>query len=104
MGKNNTRILTQFTALAMVLTVAIMVKEATSIHICNVDTNDLKKCRPAVTGDNPPPPEPACCEVAKAANLQCLCRHKAFIHRFMINPSKLRPLLNNCGVNSPSCF
>ncbi|CAD5334965.1 unnamed protein product [Arabidopsis thaliana] len=40
----------QFAALAMVLTAAIMVKEARSIPICNIETNDLVKCHPAFTG------------------------------------------------------
>ncbi|KAL1209656.1 putative lipid-transfer protein DIR1 [Cardamine amara subsp. amara] len=104
MGKNNTKMFMQFTALAMVLTVAIMVKEATSIPICNINTDDLEKCRPAVTGNYPPPPVPACCAVAKAANLPCLCPYKPYLSSFGIDPSKVRPLLNKCGVNSPSCF
>ncbi|KAG7538036.1 Bifunctional inhibitor/plant lipid transfer protein/seed storage helical domain [Arabidopsis suecica] len=95
----------QFAALAMVLTAAIMVKEATSIPICNIETNDLGKCGPAFTGNNPPPPGPDCCAVVKAANLQCLCPYKPFLSRFGIDPSKVRPLLANCGVNTPpSCF
>ncbi|CAH8279763.1 unnamed protein product [Arabidopsis lyrata] len=105
MGRNNTRILMQFSALAVVLTAAIMVKEATSIPICNIETNDLGKCGPAFTGNNPPPPGPDCCAVVKAANLQCLCPYKPFLSRFGIDPSKVRPLLANCGVNTPpSCF
>jgi hypothetical protein len=104
MGKDNTRILMQFSALAMVLTAAIMVKEATSIPVCNIDTNDLAKCRPAVTGNNPPPPGPDCCAVARVANLQCLCPYKPYLPTVGIDPSRVRPLLANCGVNSPSCF
>ncbi|EOA14260.1 hypothetical protein CARUB_v10027418mg [Capsella rubella] len=104
-GKNNTRILMQFALLAIVLTAAIMVKEATCIPICNIDTNDLEKCRPAVTGNKPPRPGPDCCAVARSANLQCLCPYKPYLSSFGINPSRVRPLLAQCGINSiPSCF
>ncbi|WZY75767.1 hypothetical protein YC2023_022151 [Brassica napus] len=95
MGMNNTRIL--ITVLALVLTAAIMIQETKSIPLCNVDTNDLQKCRPAVTGNYPPPPTPACCTVAKTANLECLC---PFLSRSGIDPSKLKALLANCGTLS----
>ncbi|XP_010443168.1 PREDICTED: putative lipid-transfer protein DIR1 [Camelina sativa] len=104
MGKNNTRIHMQFAILAIVLTTAIMVKEATSISICNISTNNLNKCRPAVTGNNPPPPEPDCCAVAKTANLRCLCSYKAFLRRYGMEPSNIRPLLAKCGISPPSCL
>ncbi|EOA14183.1 hypothetical protein CARUB_v10027333mg [Capsella rubella] len=99
MAKNNTIIPMQLALLAIVLTCAIMVKEATSISICNIDTNNLEKCRPAVTGNNPPAPGPGCCGVVKSANLQCLCPYKPFLSRFGIDPSKVRPLLAKCGIN-----
>ena len=99
MGKNNTKIL--ITALAMIVTASMMIEEAKSVRICNVGTKDLKKCRPAVTGNNPPPPTPQCCQVAKAANLECLC---PFLSRSGIDPSKLKALFANCGVNNPSCL
>ncbi|CAF2137630.1 unnamed protein product [Brassica rapa] len=99
MGKNNARIL--ITVLAMVLTAAMMIQEAKSIPLCKVNTNDLQKCRPAVTGNYPPPPTPACCTVAKTANLECLC---PFLSRSGIDPAKLKALFANCGVNNPSCL
>ncbi|KAH0937625.1 hypothetical protein HID58_005086 [Brassica napus] len=99
MGKNNARIL--ITVLAMVLTAAMMIQEAKSIPLCKVNTNDLQKCRPAVTGNYPPPPTPACCTVAKTANLECLC---PFLSRSGIDHAKLKALFANCGVNNPSCL
>ncbi|XP_010482987.1 PREDICTED: putative lipid-transfer protein DIR1 [Camelina sativa] len=105
MGKNNNGIHLQFAVLAIVLTAAIMVEEVTSLFICNIDTNNLTKCRPAATGNNPPPPGRDCCAVIKAANLQCLCPYKPFISRYGFDPSKVRPLLDKCGINTPpSCF
>ncbi|KAJ4911266.1 Bifunctional inhibitor/lipid-transfer protein/seed storage 2S albumin superfamily protein [Raphanus sativus] len=99
MGKKSTRCL--ITVLAMVLTATMMIQEAKSIPLCKVNTNDLQKCRPAVTGNYPPPPTPACCTVAKTANLECLC---PFLSRSGIDPSKLKPLFAKCGVNNPSCL
>ncbi|KAF3563055.1 hypothetical protein DY000_02017205 [Brassica cretica] len=93
MGKNNTKIL--ITALVMVVTAAMMIEEATSIPICGVNTNDLKKCSPAVTGNNPPPPTPQCCKVAKAANLECLC---PYFTRSGLDPAKIKALGTNCGI------
>lgn len=104
MGKNNTRILMQFTALAMVLTAAMLIEEAKSIRLCNVDSSDLEKCRPAVTGNNPPPPGPDCCAVVKAANLECACRYKSYLSSYGINPSKAKTVIARCGAKVPSCF
>ncbi|CAH2069861.1 unnamed protein product [Thlaspi arvense] len=101
MGKNNIRILMQFTALAMVLTAAMMVEKAKSIPVCNIDTNDLEKCRGAVTGNSPPPPGPDCCAVVKAANLECLCPYLSISR---IDPSKIKAVLASCGAKNPSCL
>ncbi|KAL0729060.1 hypothetical protein Bca4012_025153 [Brassica carinata] len=99
MGKKSTRFL--ITVLAMVLTAAMMIQEAKSIPLCKVNTNDLQKCRPAVTGNYPPPPTPACCTVAKTANLECLC---PFLSRSGIDTAKLKALFAKCGVSNPSCL
>ncbi|CAH2069862.1 unnamed protein product [Thlaspi arvense] len=105
MSKNDTRILTQFAVLAMVLTAAIMVQEATSLTVCKIDTNDMQKCRPAVTGNNPPPPVNDCCVVVRAANLECFCKYKFYLPFLGIDPSKVAALVAKCGVTTvpPSC-
>ncbi|KAJ4911267.1 Bifunctional inhibitor/lipid-transfer protein/seed storage 2S albumin superfamily protein [Raphanus sativus] len=105
MGKNNTNILTQSTVLAMVLIAPIMVKEVTSLTICKIDINDMQKCRPAVTGINPPPPVNECCLVVRSANLECFCRFKFYLPILGIDPSKVAALVANCGVTTipPSC-
>ncbi|KAF8095270.1 hypothetical protein N665_0338s0024 [Sinapis alba] len=105
MGKNNTNILTQFAILAMVLTSAIMVKEVTSLTICKIDLNDMQKCRPAITGNNPPPPVNECCVVVRSANLECFCRFKFYLPILRIDPSKVAALVAKCGVTTipPSC-
>ncbi|KAF8050118.1 hypothetical protein N665_2041s0001 [Sinapis alba] len=105
MGKNNSNILTQFAILAMVLTSAIMVKEVTSLTICKIDLNDMQKCRPAITGNNPPPPVNECCVVVRSANLECFCRFKFYLPILRIDPSKVAALVAKCGVTTipPSC-
>ncbi|VVB07902.1 unnamed protein product [Arabis nemorensis] len=100
MGKN-TITLMQF---AMVLIAAMLVKEAMSIPICNINTNDLEKCRPAVAGRNPPPPGPDCCAVVKAANLVCACMYKSYLANYGINPSRVKAVIASCGARIPSCL
>ncbi|CAE6242019.1 unnamed protein product [Arabidopsis arenosa] len=100
MGKDNTKFLMQFAGFVMVLTVAIMVKEATSMSICNMDTNDMQKCRPAITGNDPPPPVNECCVVVRGANLECLCRFKFYLPILRIDPSKVVALVAKCGVTT----
>ncbi|CAN8248312.1 unnamed protein product [Cochlearia groenlandica] len=102
--KNNTMMmLMRFAFLAMVLT--MMVKEATCLTICKIDTADMQKCRPAVTGINPPPPLDDCCLVVREANLECFCRYKSYLPFLGINPSKVAALVAKCGVTTvpPSC-
>lgn len=105
MGKNDTRILMRFGVLATVFTAAILVKEATSLTICKMDTNDMQKCRPAVTGNNPPPPVNECCVMVRAADLECFCRFKFYLPFLGIKPSKVAALVAKCGVTTipPGC-
>ncbi|VVB17389.1 unnamed protein product [Arabis nemorensis] len=88
----------------MVLTAAMLVTEAMSISLCNINTNDLEKCRPAVAGRNPPPPGPDCCAVVKAANIECGCKYKFYLSSYGINPSKAKAVIASCGARIPSCF
>ncbi|ESQ42909.1 hypothetical protein EUTSA_v10015086mg [Eutrema salsugineum] len=104
MGQNKTRVLMQFAALAVVLTAAMMVEEAKSIPVCNVDSSDVEKCRSAATGNNPPPPGPDCCNVVKTADLQCFCQFKSYLPSYGINPSNVKTVLARCGANTPACF
>ncbi|CAA7021103.1 unnamed protein product [Microthlaspi erraticum] len=107
MGKNNTRMLMRFSALVIVLTVAIMVEETKSVRVCNIETNDLERCRPAVTGNNPPPPVNGCCVVLRAANLRCFCQFKSYATNNGIDPAKAKALIPKCGIRNvivpPGC-
>ncbi|KAJ0261634.1 Bifunctional inhibitor/plant lipid transfer protein/seed storage helical domain-containing protein [Hirschfeldia incana] len=100
MGNNDTRILMQFAVLAMVLISPIMVKEVTSLTVCKIDTNDMQKCRPAVSGNNPPPPVNECCAMVKSADLACFCRYKFYLPILGIDPSKIAALVAKCGVTA----
>ncbi|KFK27132.1 hypothetical protein AALP_AA8G339100 [Arabis alpina] len=104
MGKNNTSILMQLTALAMVLTVAMLVKEAESISDCNVNLNDFEKCRPAVSGRNSPPPGSDCCAVVKAADLECACKYKNYFIVYGIKLAKVKAVIDSCSAKIPSCI
>lgn len=100
MGKNDTRVVMRFAVLTMVLTAAITVKEVTSLTLCKIDTDDMQKCRPAVTGNNPPPPVNECCVVVKSADLACFCRYKFYLPILGIDPSKVAALVAKCGVTT----
>ncbi|ESQ42908.1 hypothetical protein EUTSA_v10015898mg [Eutrema salsugineum] len=105
MDKNNTKTFVKFAALAMVLAALVLKEEPTSIPVCNIDTNSLEKCRPAVTGNNPSPPGNKCCIVLQAANLECICRFKSYIPILATNQSKVQALLTKCGLTTipPAC-
>ncbi|VVB07903.1 unnamed protein product [Arabis nemorensis] len=92
-------------ALAIVLAALVLTEEPTTIPVCNTDTNSLEKCRPAVTGNNPPPPGNECCLVLRAANLECICRLKSYLPVLAIDPSKVQALLSKCGSTTipPAC-
>uniref|UniRef100_A0A1J3GJ18 Putative lipid-transfer protein DIR1 n=1 Tax=Noccaea caerulescens TaxID=107243 RepID=A0A1J3GJ18_NOCCA len=105
MDSNNTKTFMKFAALAMVLVALVVLEEPTSIPVCNIDANYLEKCRPAVTGNNPPPPRNECCKVLQAANLECICRFKSYLPIFTIDSSKVQALLSKCGVTTiPPCL
>ncbi|CAH2069859.1 unnamed protein product [Thlaspi arvense] len=106
MDKNNTRTLVKRAALAMVLAALVLMEERT-VPVCNIDTTSLEKCRPAVTGNNPPPPGNKCCRVLQVANLECICSFKSYLPVLATtNPSKLEALLTKCGVTTipPACL
>ncbi|CAL9243662.1 unnamed protein product [Arabidopsis halleri] len=105
MDTNNTRTLVKFAALVTVLAALVLMEEPTSIPACNINVNHLEKCRPAITGDNPPSPRKECCEVLQAANLECICRFKSFLPVLAVYPSKVQALLSKCGVTTipPAC-
>ncbi|CAA7021109.1 unnamed protein product [Microthlaspi erraticum] len=98
--------LMRFSALVMVLTAAMMMEEAKSIRLCNIETKDAESCRPAVVGNNPSPPVNACCAVVRAVNLPCICRFKSYLTTYNIDPARVRALVPKCGIRTvipPAC-
>ncbi|CAF2327926.1 BnaA10g09590D [Brassica napus] len=71
----------------------------------NINANTLEKCRPAVTGNNPPLPGDACCIVLQAADLECVCKFKSHIPILATKSHKVHDLLRKCGIKTipPAC-
>lgn len=90
---------TQWVVLA-VLFFALM-GETMAGSICNIDSNKLKFCLPAVSGNSPRPPTRQCCGVVRRANLSCLCRYKDALPSIGINPRYAFALPKKCGVPTP---
>ncbi|KAL1209658.1 putative lipid-transfer protein DIR1 [Cardamine amara subsp. amara] len=105
MDKNNTITLVKYAAFAMVLAALALMEQPTSVPVCNINANWLEKCRPAVTGNNPPPPRDECCLVLWTANLECICRSKSYLPVLGSNPSKVHALLSKCNITTipPAC-
>ncbi|XP_018454883.1 LOW QUALITY PROTEIN: putative lipid-transfer protein DIR1 [Raphanus sativus] len=105
MDKNNTRTIVRLAALVIVFVALVLMEEPTSIPVCNINANTLEKCRPAVTGNNPPPPGIECCIILQAADLECVCKFKSHIPILATKSSKVHDLLRKCAINTipPAC-
>ncbi|GAU25092.1 hypothetical protein TSUD_257860 [Trifolium subterraneum] len=79
-----------------------MLGSSLAVIICNIDSNQLKLCRAAVSGRNPPNPSNECCDVIRRANLPCLCSYKSILPSFGINGAKALALPGKCGLKTPS--
>ncbi|KAH7546815.1 putative lipid-transfer protein DIR1 [Ziziphus jujuba] len=71
------------------------------ITFCNIDTNQLNDCLPAVRGMSPPPPTQNCCDVIHQAYLPCLCSYLPVLPMFGIDPVSAVALPNKCGLETP---
>ncbi|XP_060188528.1 putative lipid-transfer protein DIR1 [Lycium barbarum] len=69
--------------------------------ICRVTINQLAQCLPAVMGQKPPPPTPACCAVLHKADLRCMCNQKSELGKFGISPKAAMKLPKQCSINVP---
>ncbi|XP_030441373.1 putative lipid-transfer protein DIR1 [Syzygium oleosum] len=86
--------------LALVLLVA-MAGGAKATTVCNIPTDKLASCLPAVTGDHPTPPTEQCCKAISKADMQCLCRYRSVLPNFGINPANAMALPEKCGLKAP---
>ncbi|XP_004491449.1 putative lipid-transfer protein DIR1 [Cicer arietinum] len=75
---------------------------AQAVKICDIESSQLKFCRAAVTGENPPPPDEKCCAVIRGANLPCLCTYKSILPSLGISVKDAMELPGKCGSKSPS--
>ncbi|KAF5199247.1 Bifunctional inhibitor/plant lipid transfer protein/seed storage helical domain [Thalictrum thalictroides] len=86
-----------------VVVMVVMVGGAKSFSICNMDTNQLSQCLPAI---QPPvsPPTTTCCDVIHRANITCLCSYKNLLPTFGVDPGVAMQLPKKCNMTSvPDC-
>ncbi|KAK6916535.1 Bifunctional inhibitor/plant lipid transfer protein/seed storage helical domain [Dillenia turbinata] len=93
---------TKLVLVAMVLAAAIASDPylANAEGICRMTREGLTSCMPCVSGDNPPPPSPACCAALANADLKCLCYYKTsnLLPAFGINPDAAMELPTKCNL------
>lgn len=78
-----------------------LVRRGGAVTLCNVDSNQLNYCLPAVRGGSPPPPTEDCCSVVRQANLPCLCRYLSVLPVFGIDPISAVTLPSRCSLETP---
>ncbi|XP_054799903.1 putative lipid-transfer protein DIR1 isoform X1 [Prosopis cineraria] len=88
-------------AVAVFVVIGLLGRIAEGVVLCNTDTTKLSLCRPAVTGQHPPPPAKACCAVCRHADLACLCKYKSVLPALGIDPNKAIALPTKCGLTTP---
>lgn len=73
--------------------------------LCNMTIADFMECKPAVSGDKPLPPTPACCKALKGANIPCLCGFKNtnYPAMFGIDPNLALLLPYKCSLPPATC-
>ncbi|KAM1000605.1 hypothetical protein ACFX2I_007218 [Malus domestica] len=86
---------------APVILLLALVAGSTAVSICNIESDQLKECRPAVTGKSPKPPTKRCCSVVRQANLPCLCNFKSVLPSIGIDPALAMALPKKCGLKTP---
>ncbi|KAF3453369.1 hypothetical protein FNV43_RR03809 [Rhamnella rubrinervis] len=80
----------------------VLAGRVSAITFCNIDSNQLSYCLPAVRGRSPPPPTENCCNVVRQANLPCLCSYLSVLPMFGIDPVAAVALPGNCNLETPS--
>jgi hypothetical protein len=99
MAQSSGKALMQWMVVALLFA---MLSSTLAVVICNIESSQLKLCRAAASGRNPPNPSNECCDVIRHANLPCLCSYKFILPRYGINPAKAMALPGKCGLQTPS--
>ncbi|KAL0906663.1 hypothetical protein M5K25_025176 [Dendrobium thyrsiflorum] len=88
----------------LLLAVFSLATAASSLSICNMSTDDLAECRPAVSGPSPSEPSAACCSVLEKADLPCLCSYRSspLLPSFGIDPNLALQLPRKCSLSPPT--
>lgn len=98
MGRTGAKVLMQWVVAFLFIA---LVRRGGAVTLCNVDSNQLNYCLPAVRGGSPPPPTENCCGVVRQANLPCLCRYLSVLPVFGIDPISAVTLPSRCSLETP---
>ncbi|KAJ3676825.1 hypothetical protein LUZ60_002549 [Juncus effusus] len=98
------------TKLALVMTVMILftcinTDKVMGMTVCNMKQEGLDACKPAVSGSNPPPPTPYCCDSSKGADVNCFCKYKSSLalKAMGIDGNQATRLPGKCGLPPANC-
>ena len=84
----------------------LSISVALGIEICNISSDQLKICKPAVTKPNPEKPTTACCKLLGAANITCFCEYgKDYPYVLTlagIDPDLAKALPQKCDLSLPA--
>lgn len=99
MGRTVSKALVQCVMRAALI--IVLLGGGSAMNFCNIDSNQLNDCLPAVRGMSPPQPTQNCCGVVHQANLPCLCSYLSVLPMFGIDPVSAVTLPNKCGLETP---
>uniref|UniRef100_A0A7N0ZWY4 Bifunctional inhibitor/plant lipid transfer protein/seed storage helical domain-containing protein n=1 Tax=Kalanchoe fedtschenkoi TaxID=63787 RepID=A0A7N0ZWY4_KALFE len=89
----------------LVLSLALLAAHTANAQICNMKTEGLMSCKPAVTAPNPLPPTDACCAALAHGDMDCLCgfKHSRMLSALGIDSDLAMQLPDKCGVKHAPC-
>ncbi|XP_020592490.1 putative lipid-transfer protein DIR1 [Phalaenopsis equestris] len=87
----------------LLLTMLSLATAATAVSLCNISSDELDECRPAVSGLSPSEPTVACCSALEQADLPCLCSYRSspLLPSFGIDPDLAMQLPRKCSLSLP---
>ncbi|KAF6144995.1 hypothetical protein GIB67_013346 [Kingdonia uniflora] len=101
MAKFSSNVLVGGVAMLVLVLIIAMQGPSGGVHavpICNMDSDKLSQCLPAIQGSTPSPPTKGCCDVMRGANMRCLCQYKMYLPALGINSTLALALPQKCGM------
>ncbi|CAM9000506.1 unnamed protein product [Rhodiola kirilowii] len=89
----------------LVLALALVAAHTTNAQICNVKTEGLMACMPAVTLPNPSKPTDLFCGALSHGDMACLCgfKHSKMLRTLGIDSDLAMQLPDKCGIKHDAC-